>query len=271
MTIFRQGLFHGQSALITGGGSGIGAAIAEELGQLGARVAICGRRAEQVDMQAESLREKGVEVYASVCDIRDGEAVEAFVGAALERFGAIDVLVNNAGGQFISPAEHLSDKGFEAVVRNNLLGTWKMTRAVATAAMIPARRGAIIQIVAEVSRGLPGLVHTGAARAGVINMTKTLAVEWARYGVRVNSVAPGFVATEGVKQYPPEIRDRAVAATPLKRAAQPEEIAALVAYLASPAASFITGQLFTIDGGSSLWGDLWEIPDPPKGPGEENG
>ncbi len=152
---------------------------AEQYAALGARVALCGRRAEPVAGLAEALREKGHEAMAASVDIRKPEEVEAFVRDVLARWGAVDILVNNAGGQFPSPAQNISPKGFEAVVRNNLLGTFNVTHAVANAAMIPQRFGVVINIIANVFRGFPGMAHTGAARAGVDNLTKSLAVEWA--------------------------------------------------------------------------------------------
>jgi citronellol/citronellal dehydrogenase len=179
------------------------------------------------------------------------------------------VLVNNAGGQFPSAAEHLSPRGFEAVVRNNLLGTWNVTQAVATEALIPQRRGRIVNVIAQIARGFPGMAHTGAARAGVENLTKTLAVEWAIHGIRVNAVAPGTIRTSGTDQYPPDLLEEARRASPLKRLGTAEEVAHLIVYLASKQADFVTGQSFYIDGGQSLWGSLWPIPeDVPRYPPE---
>ena len=260
-SIFRDDLFEGQVALITGGGTGIGLAVATELCGLGARVALCGRRSEPLAAAAEDLGQEGLEVHHAPADIRDPEVVDAFVDGVLADFGRIDILVNNAGGQFPTPAEGLSPKGFEAVVRNNLLGTWNVTHAVATKAFIPAKRGRVVNIIAEITRGFPGMVHTGAARAGVENMTKTLAVEWAVHGIRVNAVAPGIILTSGTRQYPLELLDVGRRATPLKRFGDPREVSHLITYLASPQADFVTGQTFTIDGGASLWGDQWQVPD----------
>jgi len=261
-SIYAAGLFEGDVAIVTGGGTGIGFAVARELGALGAKIAICGRREDKVASAADLLRTEGIEVHHGVCDIRQPESVGAFVDGVLERFSAVSVLVNNAGGQFPTAAEHLSPKGFEAVVRNNLLGTWNMTHAVATRAMIPKRRGRIVNVIAQISRGFPGMVHTGAARAGVDNVTKTLAVEWATHGIRVNAVAPGVIKTSGTDQYPPELLMGYQRVTPLKRLGTSEEVSTMVTYLASRAADFVTGQTFYIDGGQSLWGDLWQIPDP---------
>lgn len=259
--------------LITGGGTGIGLATAIEVGALGARVAICGRRAEPLEQAAAHLSGAGVEVFHQCCDIRDPESVAALVTALLTRFGGIDVLVNNAGGQFPTAAEALTPKGFEAVVRNNLLGTWNMTHAVATAAFIPRRTGRIVNIIAQIARGFPGMVHTGAARAGVENMTRTLAVEWAVHGIRVNAVAPGVIESTGTQRYPREILEVARLSTPLKRLGSPREVAHLIAYLSSRFADFVTGQTFYIDGGQSLWGDQWQIPDdvPTRPPYPKNG
>ncbi len=260
-SIFREGLFEGQTAVITGGGTGIGLAVARELGSLGANVAICGRCAEPLEAAAGRLEADGVAVQWGTCDIRDADSVGAFVDAVLERFGRVDVLVNNAGGQFPSLAESLSPKGFEAVVRNNLLGTWVVTHTVATKALIPQKRGRIVNVVAQVARGFPGMAHTGAARAGVDNLTKTLSVEWAVHGIRVNAVAPGVIRTTGTAQYPPALLEHARLASPVKRLGAPEEVSHVIVYLASTFADFVTGQTWYIDGGQSLWGDQWVVPD----------
>jgi citronellol/citronellal dehydrogenase len=260
-TIFAPELYQEEVAIVTGGGTGIGLAVADEMGALGAGVAICGRRPEPLEAAATRMREAGVTVHHGTCDIRDPESIGAFVDGVLERFGRIDVLINNAGGQFPSPAESLTPRGFEAVVRNNLIGTWLMTHAVATRAFIPQKRGRIVNVIAQVARGFPGMAHTGAARAGVDNLTKTLAVEWAIHGVRVNAVAPGIIKTTGTDQYPPELLDRGKQASVVKRLGTAEEVAHLIVYLASRQADFVTGQTFYIDGGQSIWGDQWEVPD----------
>ena len=261
MTIFKAGLFQGDVALVTGGGTGIGFATASEFGALGAKLALCGRRPEPLAKAAEELARAGVEVFTATCDIRDAEQVKTCVEAVKQRFGRIDVLVNNAGGQFPSAAESLSPRGFEAVVRNNLLGTFNVTQAVATLAMIPQKRGRIVNVIAQIARGFPGMVHTGAARAGVENMTKTLAVEWAMHGIRVNAVAPGVIKTSGTDQYPPELLEEAAKRSPLRRLGTANEVAHLIVYLASKQADFITGQSLYIDGGQSLWGDIWQVPE----------
>ena len=260
-SIFRDGLFEGETAVVTGGGTGIGLAVARELGSLGARVAICGRRAEPLAAAGQELESAGIEVFHGTADIRDPDSVAAFVEGALERFSRLDILVNNAGGQFPSPAEGISARGFEAVVRNNLLGTWNMTHAVATRALIPQKRGRIVNVIAQVARGFPGMAHTGAARAGVDNLTKTLAVEWAMHGIRVNAVAPGVIRTSGTAQYPAELLEKAGRAAPLKRLGSAEEVSHLIVYLCSRFADFVTGQTYYIDGGHSIFGDQWIVPD----------
>ncbi|MDW8245702.1 MAG: SDR family oxidoreductase [Sandaracinaceae bacterium] len=260
-TIFAPGLLDSEVAIITGGGTGIGRAIAREMGMLGSQLVLAGRRLEPLlDAKAE-LESQGVSVWVRPTDIRKVDEVEALVQGALEHFGKITILVNNAGGQFPSPAQHISPKGFEAVVRNNLLGTWNMIWSVANRAMIPARRGRIINITAQVERGFPGMAHTGAARAGVQNLTRTLAVEWACHGIRINCVAPGVIRSSGIEQYPPELIEASRRAIPLKRLGTPEEVSHLVVYLSSRAADYITGQTFIIDGGQALWSSPWEIPD----------
>jgi citronellol/citronellal dehydrogenase len=255
---FANNLFESQVALVTGGGTGIGRATALELLQCGAKVVIASRKPEHLvvdDLQAHG------EVSALPCDIREPDQIERLVERVLERHGRIDVLVNNAGGQFPSPAQQLTRNGWDAVIRNNLNGTFYMTREVAVRSMIPQRRGAIVNVIANIARGFPGMAHTGAARAGVENLTMTLAVEWAQFDVRVNAVAPGVITRSGTAKYPPEIIANSVSRTPQKRPGTVEECAHAIVYLASPAALFVTGATLRIDGGQSLWGDSWPIPD----------
>jgi citronellol/citronellal dehydrogenase len=269
-SIFAPGLFAGQVVLVTGGGSGIGLASAREIGQLGGKVAICGRKIDKIEAATASLVASGIaadHVLGGVCDIREPEQVAAFVTQVLERFGKIDVLINNAGGQFPSPAESLSTRGWEAVIRNNLNGTFFMTREVGTRAMIPQKRGRIVNVTAMVGRGFPGMSHTGAARAGVENLTKSLAIEWAQHGIKVNAVAPGNnIRSSGTAQYGDALLELARKATPLKRLGTPEEVARVILFLASDQNDFITGSLFGIDGGMPLWGDIWPIPEPTQEP-----
>lgn len=264
-TIFRPGLFEGHVAIVTGGGSGIGFATALSLGELGAKVAICGRKEDKLVPAADKLRAAGVEVFWKTCDIREPEQVAAFVDASGEALGRTTILVNNAGGQFPTFAETLPPKGWEAVIRNNLNGTFFMTSAVANKHLLPGKRGRVVNVIANIARGFPGMVHTGAARAGVENLTKTLAVEWAQHNVQVNAVAPGIIKTTGTNQYPPELVEQSRTRTPMKRLGTAGEVAELIVYLASDAAWFVTGATFAIDGGASLWGDNWPVPDGPFG------
>ena len=264
--IFRKGLFEGQVAIVTGGGTGIGLSTAIALGELGARVAICGRKKEKLDAAEEKLRGLGIEVFAEVCDIREVEQIAAFADAVKSKLGTASVLVNNAGGQFPTTAETVTPRGWEAVVRNNLNGTFFMTQAVATKHMIPAKKGRIVNVIANVARGFPGMVHTGAARAGVENMTKTLAIEWATHNLQVNAIAPGVIRTSGTDQYPPELIEASRKKTPMKRVGSAGEVAQLIVYLACDAAYFVTGECWYIDGGAHLWGDNWIISDDERPP-----
>ena len=192
--MFAPGIFQDQVAIVTGGGSGIGLATAAELVRLGAKVAICGRTPGKLAAAAGQL---GPDVLTATCDIREPAQVEAMITQVIERFGRIDVVVNNAGGQFPSPAQMISPNGFLAVVKNNLVGTFHVCREVANQWMIPHKGGRIINVIANIYRGFPGMAHTGAARAGVENLTMTLAVEWAQFGILVNVVAPGIILTSG--------------------------------------------------------------------------
>jgi citronellol/citronellal dehydrogenase len=259
--VFAPGILADQVAIVTGGGSGIGLATATEMARLGARVAICGRTTAKLEQAAAELGTVGgaERVLAAPCDIRDPAQVEAFVKDVLARFGRVDILVNNAGGQFPSPAQFISPNGFLAVVKNNLVGTFHMCREVANQWMIANGGGRIVNVTANVYRGFPGMAHTGAARAGVENLTMTLAVEWAQFGILVNAVAPGIILSSGTAQYPPQLLERGVAETPLKRPGTVEEVAASIVFLASPAAQYITGTTLRIDGAQALWGRTWEI------------
>ncbi len=262
--VFAPGILRDQVAIITGGGSGIGLATAREMIRLGARVALCGRTEAKLEAAKAELADRDDRsrdrVFTKVCDIREPAQVEEFVKATLAAFGKIDILVNNAGGQFPSPAQLISPNGFMAVIKNNLAGTFHMTREVANQWMIPKRGGRVINVTANVYRGFPGMAHTGAARAGVENLTMTLAVEWAQFGILVNAVAPGVIKSSGTSQYPPSLLERAVQETPLHRTGTCEEVAATIVFLASPAAQFFTGATLRIDGGQALWGHTWEIP-----------
>lgn len=258
---FAADLLAGQVAIVTGGGTGIGRAIAKEMALLGAAVAICGRRPEPLAAVTDELRSTGARCFSATCDIRDKDQVAAFVSAVLQHLGSVDVLVNNAGGQRAFLAADMPLENFEKVVRNNLVGTFAVTQQVAKQAMIPQGHGCIVNIIAQIYRGFPGMVHTGAARAGVDNMTKSLAVEWSPHRIRVNAVAPGIIRTSGTDRYPEELLEVARRATPWKRLGAAEEVAHLVTYLCSPAADFVTGSTYYIDGGAALWGDMFPLPE----------
>lgn len=248
-------------AIVTGGGTGIGRAIVRSLAACGARLAICGRRPDPLREVAAELQARGAECLAKTCDIREPAQIAEFVAAVLARYGRIDSLINNAGGQRPYPASHLPLEHFEKVIRNNLVGTFSMTQAVARAAMIPQRGGNIVNIIAQIYRGFPGMSHTGAARAGVDNLTKSLAVEWSPSRIRVNAVAPGIIRSSGTDRYPESLVAAAQKAIPWKRLGTPEEVAHLVTFLCTPAADFITGSTYYIDGGQALWGDMFPLPD----------
>jgi citronellol/citronellal dehydrogenase len=254
-------------AVVSGGGSGLGRAAALELASLGAQVVVCGRRQEPLDETA-GLAEGG-RVEARSCDIREEDQVDALVDAVLERHGRIDLLVNNAGGQYLSPAEDITPKGFRTVIRLNVEGTWLMTHAVATRAMIPgARGGRIVNVTLSPHHGLPGMAHSSAARAAVENLTRVLSIEWARFGIRLTAVAPGPMATETLRtKYPKAVVEGVAGTVPLGRLGTEEEFAWLVAYLASPAGDYLSGAVLTLDGARDNWFGAW----PPTGITGEGG
>ncbi|HEX2675875.1 MAG TPA: SDR family oxidoreductase, partial [Polyangiales bacterium] len=239
-SIFAPGLFQDRVAIVTGGATGIGLAIAEELVQLGAHVAIASRKAGRLNTAARGLSaEYGREVLPLVCNVRDRAQVEALFDSVLARFGRVDFVVNNGGGQFFSPAAQITPKGWNAVIETNLTGTFHMCQVAAQKWMF-AHGGKIVSIVADMWRGFPGMLHTGAARAGVVNMAQTLAIEWAAHGIRVNCVAPGVILTTGMHNYPPGMPEAAQRTIPLKRLGTAEEVSGAVMYLLSPAGDFVT-------------------------------
>lgn len=254
---FRPDLFAGQRVLVTGGGSGIGKAIAWLLGRLGAAVLIAGRKPDKLAATAKAMRAEGLSVDTSILDIRDSEAV-AELFQSLEQTGQLpDILVNNAGGQFPQAAIEFSVKGWNTVINTNLNGCWYMMQGAARRWRDAGRPGCIVNIVTVVPRGMPGGAHTCAARAGVIHLSKTVAVEWAEYGIRVNCVAPGIIHSEGMEVYDPAARATFALSNPMKRFGSTWDVAQSCAYLASPGGDFITGEVLTVDGGGQLWGELW--------------
>jgi citronellol/citronellal dehydrogenase len=254
--IFAADLLEGQVALVSGGGSGLGRATAIELAALGAQVVICGRRAEPLD-ETVALCVEG-RCAAEVCDIREEEQVGALVDGVLERHGKIDLLVNNAGGQYLTPAEDITPKGFRTVIRLNVEGTWLMTHAVATKAMIPAGGGKVVNVTLSPHHGLPGMAHSSAARAAVENLTRVLSIEWARFGIKLTALAAGHFATETLRtKYPRAVVDNIAHSVPLGRLGTEQEFAWSVAYLASPAGDFYSGAILTMDGARDNWVGPW--------------
>jgi citronellol/citronellal dehydrogenase len=263
--IFAPGLLDGRICVVSGAGTGLGRATALELTGLGATVIGCGRRSEPLEEMVEEVTAGGGKAEFETLDIRDAEAVDGFMDGVIERHDRIDVLVNNAGGQFLSPAEAITPKGFRTVIELNVQGTWQMTHAAATKAFIPQAEGKVISITVSPHMGFPGMVHTGAARAAVENMTRTLSVEWARFGTRLVAVAIGQFDTETLRtKYPKEIVENVAGTVPLGRLGTEEEMAWLMAYLASPAGDFFSGCVITLDGARDNWFGSW----PPGGGGE---
>jgi len=251
-SIFAPGLFVGKVIVVTGGGSGIGRCVAHELAALGAQVALLGRKLEKLERVAAEIAQDGAAHPASVhvCDIRQEDAVRSTVAAIVAQHGPIDGLVNNAGGQYMTPLESISAKGWEAVVNTNLTGGFLMARECYTQSMAQ-HGGAMVNIVADMWGSMPGMGHSGAARAGMVSLTETAAAEWAGAGVRVNAVAPGYIASSGMDHYPPEAGPmlRAMAKTvPLGRFGTEAETATGIVFLLSPAAAFISGSTLRIDG-----------------------
>jgi citronellol/citronellal dehydrogenase len=262
-SVFRPGLFAGQTIIVTGGGSGIGRCTAHELASLGAHVVLLGRKLEKVEAVMAEIIDDGGEASCHAQDIRDEDGVRETITTILSERGAIHALVNNAGGQYTAPLEAINQKGFETVVRTNLTGGFLMAREWFTQYGM-RHGGVIVNIVADMWKGMPGMGHSGAARAGMVNLTKTAAVEWARAGVRVNAVAPGWIASSGMETYPEMVRamfPKLAEAVPLKRLGVEAEISAAICFLLCPAAAFITGQTLAVDGGAPLMPHHWPMSD----------
>ncbi len=248
--------FAGKVALVTGGGTGLGRATALAFAREGAAVAILSRSAEHLDPAAGEIRACGVKALAIPADVRDPDAVQAAADRIEGELGPIEILVNNAAGNFLVPSEDLTPNGFRAVVEIVLHGTWFCTSAVGRR-MLARRSGRIVNVVATYAEtGMPGVVHSAAAKAGVLSITRTLAAEWGSRGIRVNAIAPGVMVTEGashnLKFADEAVQERLKKAIPARRLATLEEVAEAILYLCSPAASYVTGHCLTIDGGLSL-------------------
>ena len=260
-SVFRPGLFEGRAVWVTGGGSGIGRCVAHELAALGAQVVISGRTQAKLDAVAAEIAQDGGRCDTVAFDIRDEEAVKANVAAIIAKHGPVSGLVNNAGGQFPAPLLAISKKGFDAVVANNLTGGFLMMRELFNQCM-QAHGGAVVNMTADFRNGMPGMGHSGAARAGMSNLTATAAFEWAHAGVRVNAVAPGWIASSGMDTYGgamksiiPKLKQH----VPLRRMGVEAEVSAAIVFLLSPAAAFITGVTLQIDGAASLGSDIFPL------------
>lgn len=261
-TVYAKDLFAGQTWLVSGGASGLGKATAWLAGRLGATVLICGRTTEKLERAALAMTRAGLKVATRRVNIREPDQVDALFAWATGEFAGIDVLVNSAGGQFPQDAIDFSPNGWRAVIDTNLNGSWFMMQAAARHWRDAERRGNIINIVTVVDRGMPGLAHTCAARAGIIHASRSVAVEWAPLNIRVNCLAPGIVATEGMRVYPDEARARFTDSNVMRRFASAWEIAETCAFLRSDASAFMTGEVVSVDGGGRLWGDLWPLGKP---------
>lgn len=260
-SIFKDRLFAGQTIIVTGGGSGIGRCTAHELAALGARVLLVGRKAEKLQQVAGEIAEDGGLAHWQACDIRDEDAIKALVAQLIEGFGPIHGLVNNAGGQYPAPLASINQKGFETVLRTNLVGGFLMAREVFNQSM-SRHGGSIVNMLADMWGGMPGMGHSGAARSGMDNFTKTAAFEWGHAGVRVNAVAPGWIASSGMDTYQgafkaviPTLREH----VPLKRIGTESEVSAAIVFLLSPGAAFISGSTLRIDGAASLGSRAWPL------------
>jgi citronellol/citronellal dehydrogenase len=260
---FRPGLFAGQTVIVSGGGGGIGRATAWLFGRLGAKVAICGRVREKLEETANPMREAGLTVESYTCNIRRLEEVESLFQAITDQFGGFDVLVNSAGGQYPQPAIDFTAKGWNAVIETNLTGTWYMMQTAARRWRDSGRPGSIVNVVTVVDRGMPGVAHTCAARAGVIALSKTVAVEWAPYQIRTNCIAPGAIDTEGQKVYSEEARQRSARSNPMMRFGDAFDVADAAVYFCGPSGKFVTGETLIVDGGGVLWGEFW-VSDKPE-------
>lgn len=253
-SVFRPGLFRDQLLVVTGGGSGIGRCVAHELAALGAHVVLTGRKLDKLEAVRDEILADGGEAELQPFDIRDEEAVQEAVHQIVSRHGRIHGLVNNAGGQFPAPLVAISQKGFETVVRTNLTGGFLVAREVFSQSM-QTHGGSIVNIVADMWNGMPGMGHSGAARAGMVNLTKTAAFEWAVHHVRVNAVAPGWIASSGLDTYGDAmapIITKLKEDVPLGRLGTEAETSAAIVFLLSPAAAFVNGVCLQVDGGAPL-------------------
>ena len=260
-SVFKAGVFEGQTVIVTGGGSGIGRCTAHELAALGAHVALVGRNPDKLETVRAEITEDGGSASVHPCDIREEAQVVQTIEGVLALRGRIDALVNNAGGQYRAPMKTLSTKGFEAVVRNNLTGGFIFMREVYTRWM-EQHGGAIVNIIADIWHGWPDYAHSGAARGGMLTLSETAACEWAVAGVRVNTIAPGGIASSGFDTYTPEAKAKILRyppTVPLQRYGSEAEASAAIVFLLSPAAAYITGTCIRVDGGAPNARGTWTL------------
>ena len=255
----NDALYRNKVVLVSGGGTGIGRAAIWILSRMGAKVITCGRSPEKLKLLCAELEEQGLSALAVQADIRNRDSVAGLFDRIYGEYGRLDVLINNAGGQFPQQAIDISPNGFRAVVDNNLFGTWNMMQIAAQRWRDSGTPGSIVNVVAVVDRGILGAAHTTAARAGVIYLSKTVAVEWAPLKIRVNCVAPGTVFTEGMAGYPEEAKKAFYRCNPMLRLGDPFEIAESCLFMASDSSAFTTGEILRVDGGGQLWGELWTL------------
>jgi len=263
-SVLKDQLFAGQTVVVTGGGSGIGRCTAHELAVLGAQLIIVGRTEERLAKVAAEITEDGGKCLYFSCDIRDEEQVQQAVGKMLEQCERIDGLVNNAGGQYPAMLADINQKGWETVVRTNLTGGFLMAREVFNQSMRKNNSGSIVNIIADMWNGMPGMGHSGAARSGMDNFTKTAAYEWAPSGVRVNAVAPGWIISSGMDTYPREmlpLLESLRGAVPQKRMGREAEVSSAICFLLSEGAAFINGATLRIDGAASLGSSIMPLPE----------
>ena len=256
--MFQENLFKGKTVLVTGGGTGIGFEIARQYLALGAEVYIASRKKEKLEAAMLKFHHYGdTQAKAYVLDIRETQSIKNLADIIESQSGKLDILINNAGGQFPSPAELITENGWRAVVNTNLNGTWFVMQEMAKRFFFNQTQSSIVNIVLNNFKGFPGMSHSAAARAGVMNLTKTLAIEWVNKGVTINCVAPGIIQSSGLENYPQELVKGLSDKIPMKRLGTVEEVAELTLFLSHT--RYITGETIHIDGGNRLWGDMWEI------------
>jgi citronellol/citronellal dehydrogenase len=258
---YRDGLFNGQVVLITGAAGGIGTACSVLLGRLGATIVGCGRSQDGLTRLENNLGELGIDCWTQAMSIRDPDAVSALIAQVWERHGRLDVVVNNAGGQFAAPSVDITPKGWNAVVETNLTGTWYMMQAAARKWIEAGQPGCIVNMSALTGGAFVGIAHTAASRAGQINLSKSLAVEWAPHEIRINCIAIGKVASPGLKNYPDSAKPY-FDSNAMRRLGTVNDIANAAVYLAGPTGAFVTGSVLTVDGGEDVWGEYWPLGKP---------